>query len=295
MQPPLWERYQQQVREWEQAMSKSNFKSIEKPPMFAFCMKPRGLDLPNKGSKHRSQRKISVSGQSQHALGDHEGCHSFGKCSLRSLYLSINFFNVFLCKLCPFSVISGRRSNGFLFGDEKVLYPAHNYESLEDSPLSQASPRSRDAGNMGYFPMGSDRFDKNHIKKLQRSKSKKYGSFLPSNGPQMMDSYNHRLIGKRNGIHQWSRGIYEWSSQRHYFPDGLQRHGPEQWDNTDIDEFTLRDASSAAQHALKMAKFKREKAQRLLFRADLAIHKAMVALATAEAMKESFEDLNGDG
>ncbi|KAB2020099.1 hypothetical protein ES319_D07G044400v1 [Gossypium barbadense] len=266
LQPPLWERYQQQVREWELAMSKANSKSIEKPPMFAFCMKPRGLELPNKGSKHRSQRKISVSGQSQHALGDHEGCHSFG-----------------------------RRSNGFLFGDEKVLYPAHNYESLEDSPLSQASPRSRDAGNMAYFPMGSDRFDKNHIKKLQRSKSKKYGSFVPSNGPQMMDSYNHRLIGKRNGIHQWNRGICEWSSQRHYFPDSLQRHGPEQWDNSDIDEFTLRDASSAAQHALKMAKFKRERAQRLLFRADLAIHKAMVALATAEAMKESSEDLNGDG
>ncbi|XP_039054786.1 uncharacterized protein LOC120197266 [Hibiscus syriacus] len=33
LQPPLWERYRQQVREWEQAMSKCNPKSIEKPPM----------------------------------------------------------------------------------------------------------------------------------------------------------------------------------------------------------------------------------------------------------------------
>ncbi|KAE8687126.1 Enhancer of polycomb-like transcription factor protein, putative isoform 5 [Hibiscus syriacus] len=269
LQPPLWERYQQQVREWEQAMSKGNPKSIEKPPIFAFCMKPRGLELPNKGSKHRSQRRISVSGQSQHALGDHEGCHSFG-----------------------------RRSNGFLFGDEKFLYSSHNYESLEDSPLSQASPRlfsPLDAGSMGYFPMGSDRFDKNHLRKLQRSKSKKYGPFLSSNEAQMVDSYNQRLIGKRNGIHRWNRGFLDWPSQRHYFPYGFQRQGLEHWDNSDIDEFTLRDASSAAQHALKMAKFKREKAQRLLFRADLAIHKAVVALMTAEAIKESMEDLNGDG
>ncbi|KAK8604803.1 hypothetical protein V6N13_082275 [Hibiscus sabdariffa] len=269
LQPPLWERYQQQVREWEQAMSKGNSKSIDKPPMFAFCMKPRGLELPNKGSKHRSQRKISVSGQSQHALGYHEGCHSFG-----------------------------RRSNGFLFGDDKFLYSSHNYESLEDSPLSQASPRffsPRDVGSMGYFPMGSDRFDKNHLQKLRRSKSKKYDTFLSSNEAQMVDSYNQRLVGKRNGIHRWSRDFLEWPRQGHYFPDGFQRQGPEQWDNSDIDELTLRDASSAAQHALKMAKFKREKAQRLLFRADLAIHKAVVALMTAEAVKESSEDLNGDG
>ncbi|KAK8697404.1 hypothetical protein V6N13_113555 [Hibiscus sabdariffa] len=269
LQPPFWERYQQQVREWEQAMSKGNSKSIEKPPMFAFCMKPRGLELPNKGSKHRSQRKFSVSGQSQHALGYHEGCHSFG-----------------------------RRSNGFLFGDEKFLYPAHHYDSLEDSPLSQVSPRlfsPRGVGSMGYFPIGGDRFDKNHFHKLQRSKSKKYDTFLSSNEAQMVDSYNQRLIGKRNGIHQWNRDFLEWPSQQHYFPDGFLRQGPEQWDNSDIDEFTLRDASSAAQHALKLAKFKREKAQRLLFRADLAIHKAVVALMTAEAIKESSKDINGDG
>ncbi|XVE98509.1 hypothetical protein REPUB_Repub03eG0112600 [Reevesia pubescens] len=279
LQPPLWERYQQQVREWELAMSKVNpilsngcsdkVPHIEKPPMFAFCLKPRGLEVPNKGSKQRSHRKFSVSGKSHPALGDHEGCHSFG-----------------------------RRSNGFLFGDEKVLYTVHNYESLEDSPLSQASPRvfsPRDAGSMGYFPMGGDGFDKNHYQKLQRSKSKKFGTFLSSNDTQLMASYGQRLMGKRNGIHRWNMGFSEWPSQQHYFSDGFQRHGSQQLDNSDIDEFRVRDASSAAQHALKMAKFKRERAQRLLFRADLAIHKAVVALMTAEAIKESSEDLNGDG
>ncbi|XP_022732136.1 uncharacterized protein LOC111286444 [Durio zibethinus] len=279
LQLPLWEKYQRQMREWELAMSKANpilsngcldkVPLIEKPPMFAFCLKPRGLEVPNKGSKQRSHRKISVYGQSHPALEDHEGCHSFG-----------------------------RRSNGFLFGDEKFIYPVHNYESLEDSPLSQASPRvfsPRDAGSMGYFPMGGDGFDKNHHQKLQRSKSKKFGTFLSSNDTHMMTSYSWRLISKRDRIHRGNMSFSGWPSQRHYFSDGFQRHGPEQLDNSDIDEFRVRDASSAAWHALKMAKFKQEKAQKLLFRADLAIHKAVVALMTAEAIKESSENLNGDG
>ena len=51
---------------------------IEKPLMFAFCLKPRGLEVPNKGSKHRSHRKILVSGQSNTAIGDHDGFHPYG-------------------------------------------------------------------------------------------------------------------------------------------------------------------------------------------------------------------------
>ncbi|KAK8262276.1 hypothetical protein V6Z11_D13G246000 [Gossypium hirsutum] len=269
LQPPLWESYEQQVREWELTMSKVSSipsNAVEKPPMFAFCLKPRGLEVPNKGSKQRSQRKISVSGQINPALGDHEGFHSFG-----------------------------RRSNGFLFGDEKVLYPMHNYESLEDSPLSQASPRvfsQLDSGIKGYF---RDGFDKHHHQKLRRSEPKKICTFLSPNESQMTTSYSQKLIGKRNGIHQQSMAFSEWPSMHHYFSDGLQRHGPEQLDNPDTDEFRYRDAASAARHALKMAKFKRERAQRLLFRADLAIHKAVVALMTAEAIKASSDNVNGDG
>ncbi|KAH1033447.1 hypothetical protein J1N35_045621 [Gossypium stocksii] len=269
LQPPLWERYEQQVREWELTMSKVSSipsNAVGKPPMFAFCLKPRGLEVPNKGSKQRSQRKISVSGQINPALGDHEGFHSFG-----------------------------RRSNGFLFGDEKVLYPMHNYESLEDSPLSQASPRvfsQLDSCIKGYF---RDGFDKHHHQKLRRSEPKKICTFLSPNESQMTTSYSQRLIGKRNGIHQQSMAFSEWPSMHHCFSDGLQRHGPERLDNPDTDEFRYRDAASAARHALKMAKFKRERAQRLLFRADLAIHKAVVALMTAEAIKASSDNVNGDG
>ncbi|KAJ0030955.1 hypothetical protein Pint_12757 [Pistacia integerrima] len=279
LQPPSWERYQQQVKEWEVAMSKSNYvipngcqgkaAPIEKPLMFAFCLKPRGLEVPNKGSKHRSHRKISVSGQSNVAMGDHDGFHNFG-----------------------------RRLNGFAFGDEKVLYTGLNYESLDDSPLSQTSPRvfsprlfsPHDAGSMGYFSMGGDGFDRHQYQRLQRSKSKKYGAIEFSYDTQMVAPYNQRLMGKRNGIHRWNMGYSEWPSQRHLHPDGSQRHGPGQLDGSDLDEFRLRDASGAARHAHNMAKLKREKAQRLLYRADLAISKAVSALMIAEAIKASFDE-----
>ncbi|XP_061346192.1 uncharacterized protein LOC133291873 isoform X2 [Gastrolobium bilobum] len=86
-QPPLWERYQQEVREWEVAMTKNNIPvsngclqkvaTLEKPPMFAFCLKPRGLEVLNKGSKHRSQKKISVSGHTNGILYEHDVFHPF--------------------------------------------------------------------------------------------------------------------------------------------------------------------------------------------------------------------------
>ncbi|KAK6119458.1 hypothetical protein DH2020_046800 [Rehmannia glutinosa] len=58
-----WERYQRQPKEWEPNVgSQEKVSPPEKPPMFAFCLKPRGLDVPNKGSKQRYHRKLPVSG-----------------------------------------------------------------------------------------------------------------------------------------------------------------------------------------------------------------------------------------
>lgn len=71
VQPPLWECYQQKLKEWELAMINLHYPSNEfqekttttaenppeKPPMFAFCLKPRGLEA-NKGSKQRSHKKL---------------------------------------------------------------------------------------------------------------------------------------------------------------------------------------------------------------------------------------------
>ncbi|CAL5431570.1 unnamed protein product [Camellia sinensis] len=277
LQPPLWERYEQQVREWEQTMAKANTvltngshgkaPPMEKPPMFAFCLKPRGLEVPNKGSKHRPHRKFLVSGHNHAGLVDQDGLHAFG-----------------------------RRSNGFAFGDEKVMFEGNNHES-DAFPLFQTSTKvfsPRAAGGSAYFPLSSDWSEWNRHPKLHRNKSKKIGTFLSPNNPPMVASYNQRAIGKRNGVHRWNMGFPEWPSQKHYQSEGSLRHGVEQLDGSDLDEFRLRDASGAAQHALNMAKLKRENAQRLLYRADLAIHKAVVALMTAEAIKAASEDSNGD-
>ncbi|XP_078428874.1 enhancer of polycomb-like transcription factor protein [Wolffia australiana] len=67
-QPPLWEQYQQQLKEWESAkstcLSSSNEVNNSKPPMFAFCLRPRRLELPNKYAKQRSHKKLSFGGHS---------------------------------------------------------------------------------------------------------------------------------------------------------------------------------------------------------------------------------------
>ncbi|KAM5566264.1 hypothetical protein ABKV19_019963 [Rosa sericea] len=273
LQPPSWETYQKQVREWEQAMTKMNntlanggrekAAAVEKPPMYAFCLKPRGLEVPNKGSKQRSQKKFSISAHTNAVLGDQDGFHPIG-----------------------------RRSNGFAYGDEKIAYSGHNYESLDDSPLSQTSPRvfsPRDAANIF---MSNDGFERNHLHRIDRSKSKKYRTIASSVDPQMVSPYNHRVVRNRNGVHRGNIGFPEWSSQSYYQPDVAQRlvnaHG------FDHDEFRLREASGAAQHAHNLAKRKRENARRLFYRADLAMHKAVVALMTAEAIKASSEDYDYD-
>jgi hypothetical protein len=66
--------------------------------------------------------------------------------------------------------------------------------------------------------------------------------------------------------------------------------GPPQSHRIDVEELKLRDATSAAQHAAAMARLKRERAHCLMHKADLAAHKASVALMIADAIKVSSRD-----
>ncbi|KAL2544765.1 Enhancer of polycomb-like transcription factor protein [Forsythia ovata] len=277
LQPPLWERYEQQLKEWEHAVARGNtalssgfqenISPLEKPPMFAFCLKPRGLDLPNKGSKQRSHRKFPASGYNHTVSGDQYGLHA-----------------------------SGRRSSGFAFGDQKGLFPVNVYDSADASPLLQASTRvlsPRDAGGLGNFLLNTDVSEWNRHTKFYNNKPKKHVSYSSYNNQHIMASYNKRT-GNINGVPQRNTGLPEWSSQKPHYFDRHHRLGVEQLDGSDLREFRLRDASGAAQHARNMAKLKKEKAQRLLYRADLAIHKAVVALMTADAIKAASNS-NGSG
>lgn len=111
-QPPLWEIYQQQVKEWEVALTKNNTLSsngcldkvatLEKPPMFAFCLKPRGLESQNKGLKHRSQKRISVSGHTN-SIPDQDGFHTTGK---YLVYKLISLVVITLKKIMDFLLTS---------------------------------------------------------------------------------------------------------------------------------------------------------------------------------------------
>ncbi|XP_027332550.1 uncharacterized protein LOC113847562 [Abrus precatorius] len=263
-QPPLWERYQQQMREWEFGLTRNSVISsngcpdkaanLEKPPMFAFCLKPRGLESLNKVLKHRSQKKISVSGHIN-SIPDQDGFHTFG-----------------------------RRLNGIPLGDEKFIYQGHSYDSFDDSPLGQTSPRvfsPRDADSLRNYSTSSGGMYRNHIPKFCRNQSKK--SFMYQNDSYMMDSGQKLLESeRRNGIDR---------SHRRPLQDALHRQGTEQLDGSDLDEFRLRDVVGEAQHARKVAKLKRGRAQRLFRKAELAIHKAAIALMTAEAMKAAEDSV----
>lgn len=61
--------------------------------MFAFCMKPRGLEVPNKGSKQRSRRRFSVSGTA--GFADQDGFHALGTILFNTYSLLLHMFLLF--------------------------------------------------------------------------------------------------------------------------------------------------------------------------------------------------------
>ncbi|XP_076946802.1 uncharacterized protein LOC143618482 isoform X1 [Bidens hawaiensis] len=246
-QPPLWEKYQQTCREWEKlkpkpssgpvngSQEKAAAAAVDKPPMFAFCLKPRGLELLNRGSKHRPHKKISLS---CHTLADHDTHHS------------------------------GRRVHTYGFGDERE-------DSPDVSPLVTKMYSPRDTGN--FCLDGGDASDQQL--RFQSTKSTRtLVSPRPSPGlrrPSSVKRNNSKKFNDWHNSNSRSRAVQQQQQQQ------LVLGG------SDLDEFRLRDASSAAKHARNMAKLKRERAQKLMLSADLVIHKAVSALMTAEAIKAS--------
>ncbi|CAA7025455.1 unnamed protein product [Microthlaspi erraticum] len=153
LQPPLWEKYQREVKDWELVMNKANTSIscgsqknqslIEKPAMFAFCFKPRGLEVKHRGTKHKSQKKLSVYTQHSTALGDYHVYNS-----------------------------SGRRSVGFASGDERFLYSNHNYEHLDEYPMHPGYPGTY-SPREGYFSTGGNGYHRNHQHKFQKINGKR--------------------------------------------------------------------------------------------------------------------------
>ncbi|KAL3655676.1 hypothetical protein CASFOL_000072 [Castilleja foliolosa] len=219
-QPPPWERYHQQLKEWEQNVARGNCAvsvgdlEKDKPPMFAFCLKPRGLDAPNRGSKQRSHRRLSVSGNHHAFSTDRDSPLAFG-----------------------------RRPNGHAFVDEysdasPPLHPSARVWSPRDSRFSLSTK----------WKVNRKVYKNKHKKNLTS-----YAYF-----------HNQRTNRNRNKAQLWNF---------------------KELDVSNLDEFHLCNALGAAQRTRKLAKLKKEKAQMLLCRADLAIHRAVTTLMSAEAMK----------
>ncbi|KAL1833170.1 hypothetical protein ACET3Z_002821 [Daucus carota] len=266
LQPPSWERYQQKLQEWNQLVSKANTAAarggkvkkpppVEKPAMFAFCLKPRGLEVPNKGSKHRSQKKIHIA----HAIiGDQDSGHTFG-----------------------------RRSNSFAFRDEKATYPDYSPENSDTSPSMRIYSPS-DVCSHEYVSPNNGAPDYDNHPKLYKNKSKKIGAIMPRSNLHASPSYNHRTPGKRNGVQRRDIEFPDRPTQMHYQSEVYPGTGNMQFGVRDLDELGVREASNAAKRVSHFARFKREKAQRLLYRADLARSRAASAIITAEALKTSY-------
>lgn len=265
-QPPLWKHYEQQLKEWESAKSKSHSSpdscndqshSIKKPPMFAFCLRPRGLEVPNRALKQHSHKKLLFSGHYNALAREQDGLNRLGILIFlfhSSIYAVTNFFLILYLISLTF------RLAGWKFEDHSVVDKAvQSYESSESFSSGDVSERC-------VTP------------KFLRSNSKKAGMSSPCYSNQKP---------KRNGA-------YEQPNLKQSHCDAFLGH------KSDVVELWLRDASSVAQHMVTMAKLKREKAQWLMHKADLAIHRATVALITAEAIRSSEQDsserdLTGDG
>uniref|UniRef100_A0A7I4E4R4 Enhancer of polycomb-like protein n=1 Tax=Physcomitrium patens TaxID=3218 RepID=A0A7I4E4R4_PHYPA len=72
-QPPAWVLYQKQLQQWEQEIARLQLQhpsasmqqlteDKKKPPLFAFCLRPRGLEAQHKLSKQKSHRKQALPG-----------------------------------------------------------------------------------------------------------------------------------------------------------------------------------------------------------------------------------------
>ncbi|KAL8113596.1 uncharacterized protein LOC141667595 [Apium graveolens] len=270
LQPPTWERYQQKVQEWNQIMSKSNTITscggkrkappVEKPIMFAFCLKPRGLEVPNKVSKHRSQRKYRISGHA--VVGDQDRVHT-----------------------------PGRRFNSFAVRDEKAIYLDISPENSDNFSMLQTSTKnylSSDAGSPEYVSLDNDASDVDYYPKPCKHRSKKIGALTPLGSLCVRPSYNQRTPGKRNGVQQQNMYIPDRSSQKHYQMYVFPRHEIMELGVQDLDEYGVRKASGAAKRASIIAMLKRNKAQELLSRADFAMQVAVSAIMDADAVKASY-------
>jgi len=123
-----------------------------------------------------------------------------------------------------------------------------------------------------------------------------YDSFdespLPLTSPRMFVPRDAGSLKYRNHVPKFHQSRYDAPHNRHHLLAGPKRQGIEQLDASVLEELRLRDAVAEARFKRHVAKLKRDRAKRLLYKADVAIHKAITALMIAEAMNASLDSLS---
>lgn len=284
-QPASWERYQQQIKEWESQISElqnspaSNKQQLmlERPSLFAFCLKPRGLEIPNKTQKQRSHRKFNAG--KQITLRDQES------------------------GICP----ATRKQGGMSIGDDNssdalgyVYSSSPPHIDIHSQPGSNTAVSLETATQLDSIDFRlemNNTCQQKHRMKLSRRKSKRMKTFVSSNDTQRdrisRCDMDHR---NQNVSHSWeTTSGDQWNDSstfsKYNLPSVNSRHA---YPASDFDaELRVQEATNATRAAAELAAVKRAKAQRLLQKADLAIHKAAVAVVTAEAIRAAERNAQG--
>ncbi|XP_057849423.2 uncharacterized protein LOC131060263 [Cryptomeria japonica] len=286
-QPASWERYQQQIKEWESQMNElqnsptanKQQPNLERPPMFAFCLKPRGLEVPNKTQKQRSHRKFNA-GQ-QITLRDQE--------------------NV----ICTAS----RRHNGISIGEdtssEALGIFQHSSPSEIDTysqPTSFGAVSSEATTQVDFMDVRFKMNKEHQQKQKMKRKAKKMKVFVASKDPQQEGTSHCELVQLD---HRKEPVSYGWDTSAcdqqnvtscavsNYNLSSLNPTHPQAGSDFDA-ELRVQEAENAACTAAEVAAAKRARAERLLQKADLVAHKAVVAVVIAETIQASERDRQGE-
>lgn len=189
-QSAMWKIYEQQLHEWESKVCRiqgpsngyQEKKLPPKPALFAFCLRPRGLNVSysHKGPKQRSHRKIMSTGCHR----EHDGFYR---------------------------QVSGRRYNEYT-GDGRI------FESYDSGYIYSPTGYSPRFSTRSDSPRAFEATERSSTPRFFRTSSgKRSASFAFSDDHQPSPSFRHQKV-KRGVPDHWNTVIHEWQNSKHFFP-----------------------------------------------------------------------------
>eukprot|EP00252_Welwitschia_mirabilis_P016593 TRINITY_DN3663_c0_g1_i6.p1 TRINITY_DN3663_c0_g1~~TRINITY_DN3663_c0_g1_i6.p1 ORF type:complete len:1048 (+),score=207.12 TRINITY_DN3663_c0_g1_i6:35-3178(+) len=275
-QPACWERYQQQLKEWESQIqelqnSPNSNKQVsvpEKPPLFAFCLKPRGLDVPNKFQKQKSHRKFSVSHLSSR---DQEFSFSPGKTKKKPIYTCI-----------------AEDGSSEAAGRNRSSSPSQveiNPQVLKGNMCCSESLSQPDS-TQSKFKIHNSWKNREKMSPGHRW-AKKLRLYAPSGTVSAGVAVSEHDQRRKRSIHECDANGDQLNDPSYALPSfasGMNcRYTPVV--STTESDLSTQEAVNASKTATEIAASKRAKAQRLIRKADMSVFRAHVAVMFAEGIQ----------